>query len=80
MIITFQSTVFSTNFSSGAEEIVRINCGLQASRVQLFLCGRLRDHEIVSITARVRNNGSLYWNLAAICIIGLSIKVRCLSG
>ena len=34
----------------------------------------------MSITARVRNNGSLNWNLAAIYIIGLSIKVRCLSG
>ena len=48
--------------------------------VQPFLCGQPRDHEIVSITARVRNNWSLYWNLAAIRIIGLSIKVRCPSG
>ena len=47
---------------------------------QLFLCGRPRDREIVSITEKVRNNGSLYWNLAAIRIIGLSIKVRCSSG
>ena len=46
--------------------------------VQPFPCGRPRDHEIVSITARVRNNWSLYWNLAAIRIIELSIKVRCL--
>ena len=31
--------------------------------VQLFLCGRLRDHEIVSIAARVRNNENLKLNL-----------------
>ena len=42
--------------------------------VQFFICRRSRDHEIVPITA------SLYWNLAAIRIIGLSIKVRCPSG
>ena len=47
---------------------------------QLFLCGRPGDREIVSITEKVRKNGSLYWNLAAIRIIGLSIKVRCPSG
>ena len=46
-------------------------------KVQLFLCGRHRDHEIVSITARVRNDGILYWNLAAIRKNGFSIKVRC---
>ena len=49
-------------------------------KVRQFLCGRPRDNEIVSITARVRNDGSLNWNLAAIYIIGLFIKVRCLSG
>ena len=34
------------------------------------------DHEIVSITARVRSVGILYWNLAAVPIIGFYIKVR----
>ena len=43
---------------------------------QLFLCGRPRDRQIVSITEKVRNNGSLDWNLASIRIIGLSIKVK----
>ena len=46
-------------------------------KVQLFLCRRPRDHEIVSMTARVRSDGMLNWNLAAIRIIGFSIKVRC---
>ena len=39
------------------------------------ICGRPPDHEIASITqitARVRNNESLYWNLAAIRVIGCS--------
>ena len=49
-------------------------------KVQLFLCGRHRDHEIVSITARIRNDGILYWNLAAIRIIGFFIKIRCSRG
>ena len=30
---------------------------------------------IVSITARVRSNGNLYWNLATVPIIGFSEKV-----
>ena len=47
------------------------------SKVQLFLCGRPRDHEILSITARVRSDEILNWNLAAIRIISFSIKVRC---
>ena len=34
------------------------------------------DHEIVSITTRVRSVRILYWNLTAIPIIGFSIKVR----
>ena len=46
-------------------------------KVQLFLCGRPRDHEILSITARVRSDEILNWNLAAIRIIAFSIKVRC---
>ena len=46
-------------------------------KVQLFLCGRPRDHEILSITARVRSDEILNWNLAAIRIISFSIKVRC---
>ena len=37
-------------------------------------------NEIVFITVRVRNNRTLYWNLAVIRIIGLSVKVRCSSG
>ena len=36
--------------------------------------------EIVFITVRVRNNRTLYWNLAANRIISLSVKVRCSSG
>ena len=46
-------------------------------KVQLLLCGRPRDHEIVSITARVRSDGILNQNLAAIRIIAFSTKVRC---
>ena len=38
--------------------------------VQLFLFGLPGDHDIVSITTRGRNNGSLFWNLAAIRIVG----------
>ena len=37
-------------------------------------------NEIVFLTVRVRNNRTLYWNLAAIRIIGLSVKVRSSSG
>ena len=63
----------------GAVKSVRMNCGLPASRslwgsrTVLFLCGRSPDHAIVTITAikRVRNNGNLNLNLAAIDIIGL---------
>ena len=33
-------------------------------KVQLFLGGRSQDHAIVSITARVRNNGSFCWNIS----------------
>ena len=44
-------------------------------KVQLSLCGRPRDHEIVSATARVQSDGILYWNLAAIRLTGFSIKV-----
>ena len=46
-------------------------------KVHIFLCGRHRDHEIVSITARARNDRILYWNLPAIRIVGFFIKVRC---
>ena len=46
-------------------------------KVQLFLCGRPRENEIVSVTARVRSDGILNWNLAAIRIFGLSFKVSC---
>ena len=45
-------------------------------KVPIFLCGRHRDHETVSITARVRSDGILYWKLAAVFIIGFSAKVR----
>ena len=46
-------------------------------KVQLFLCGRPRENEIVSVTARVRSDVILNWNLAAIRIFGLSFKSSC---
>ena len=46
-------------------------------KVQLFLCGRPRENEIVSVTARVRSDVILNWNLAAIRIFGLCFKVSC---
>ena len=84
IIITFRWTVFSTNVSSGLGQqgggkcSRRINCGLTASRsTTLSMRTSPRDHEIVSITVRIRSDGILYRNLAAFGIIGFSIKVRC---
>ena len=50
--------------------------------VQLPTCGRPRNHAIVQIRARVRNNGNMNLNLAAIRIIGLiahksKVSFRC---
>ena len=50
--------------------------------VQLSMCGRPRNHAIVQIRARVRNNGNMNLNLAAIRIIGLiahksKVSFRC---
>ena len=42
-----------------------------------FYADDLEDHETVSTDARVPSDGILYWNIAAILIIGFSIKVRC---
>ena len=55
-------------FTSTAAFRLQDLCG----KVQLFLCGRPRDHEILSITARVRCDGILYWNLAAIRVFSKS--------
>ena len=84
IIITLHWTVFSTNLSSGPGQrgggkfSHRINCGLPASRsTTLSMRTSPGDHKIVSITVRVRSDGILYRNLAAIGIIGFSIKVRC---
>ena len=81
-IITFHWTVFSTNLSSGPGQWCgrkcshRINCGIPASRsTTLSMRTSPGDHEIVSITVRVRSDGILYWNVAAIGIIGFFIKV-----
>ena len=55
-------------FTSTAAFRLQDLCG----KVQLFLCGRPRYHEILSITARVRCDGILYWNLAAIRVFSKS--------
>ena len=60
-------------FTSTATFWLQDICG----KVQIFLCGRPRENEIVSVTARVRSDGILNWNLAAIRIFGLSFKVSC---
>ena len=46
-------------------------------KVQLFLCGRHRENEIVSVTVRVRRDEIWNWKLAAILMFGLSSKVSC---
>ena len=84
IIITFRWTIFNTNLSSGPGQrgggkcSHRINCGLPASRSTTRpMRTSPQDHEIVSITVRVRSDGILYRNLAALGIIGFSITVRC---
>ena len=64
----YSTELFSAPISQvGAEESVHINCSVLASRESTqFLRGRLRDHEIVSVKARVRSDGITYWNLPAI--------------
>ena len=55
-------------------------CGEVQRTLPIRTTSRPYRNEIVFITARVRNNRTLYWNLAVIRIIGLSVKVRCSSG
>ena len=61
-------------FTSTTASRVRDLC----REVQLSTCGRPRNHAIVQIRARVRNNGNMNLNLAAIRIIGLiAHKSKC---
>ena len=55
-------------------------CGEVQRTLPMRTTSRPCRNEIVFITVRVRNNRTLYWNLAVIRIIGLSLKVRCSSG
>ena len=55
-------------------------CGEVQRTLPMRTTSRPCRNEIVFLTVRVRNNRTLYWNLAAIRIIGLSVKVRCSSG
>ena len=55
-------------------------CGEEQRTLPMRTTSRPCRNEIVFITVRVRNNRTLYWNLAVIRIIGLSVKVRCSSG
>ena len=55
-------------------------CGEIQRTLLIRTTSRPCRNEIVFITARVRNNRTLCWNLAVIRIIGLSVKVRCSSG
>ena len=55
-------------------------CGEVQRTLPMRMTSRPCRNEIVFITARVHNNRTLYWNLAVIRIIGLSVKVRCSSG
>ena len=55
-------------------------CGEVQRTLPIRTTSRPCRNEIVFITVRVRNNRTLYWNLAVIRIIGLSVKVRCSSG
>ena len=54
-------------------------CGQVQRILPMRTTSRPCRNEIVFITVRVRNNRTLYWNLAVIRIIGLSVKVRCSS-
>ena len=55
-------------------------CGEVQRTLPMRTTSRPCRNEIVFLTVRVRNNRTLYWNLAAIRIIGLSVKGRCSSG
>ena len=52
-------------------------CGEVQRTLPIRTTSRPCRNEIVFITARVRNNGTLFRNLAVIRIIGFSVKVRC---
>ena len=65
-------------FTSTTASRVRDLC----REAQLSSCGRPRNHAIVQIRARVRNNGNMNLNLAAIRLIGLiahksKVSFRC---
>ena len=55
-------------------------CGEVQRALPMRTTWRPCRNKIVFLTVRVRNNRTLYWNLAVIRIIGLSLKVRCSSG
>ena len=55
-------------------------CGEVQRTLPIRTTSRPCRNEIVFLRVRVRNNRTLYWNLAVIRIIGLSVKVRCSSG
>ena len=54
-------------------------CGEVQRILPMRTTSRPYRNEIVFLTVRVRNNRTLYWNLAASRIIGLSVKVSCSS-
>ena len=54
-------------------------CGEVQRTLPIRTNSRPCRNEIVFITVRVRNNRTLFWNLAVIRIIGLSVKVSCSS-
>ena len=66
--------VFTSTTASRLRDLCR--------EVQLSMCGRPRNHAIVQIRPRVRNNGNMNLNLAAIRIMGLiahksKVSFRC---
>ena len=65
----------------GRRKVLTSTVALEVQRtLPMRTTSRPCRNEIVFITVRVRNNRTLYWNLAVIRIIGLSLKVRCCSG
>ena len=65
----------------GRRKVLTSTLALEVQRtLPMRTTSRPCRNEIVFITVRVRNSRTLYWNLAVIRIIGLSLKVRCSSG
>ena len=65
----------------GRRKVLTSTVALEVQRtLPMRTTSRPCRNEIVFITVRVRNNRTLYWNLAVIRIIGSSVKARCSSG